>query len=49
MLAKKQSPKGWQYFTVHAITHHPEVASGYAGEVAAHMAGAKIEGEKTWA
>lgn len=49
LLAKKQAPKGWQYFTVHAITHHSEVASGYDGEVAAHMAGAKIEGEKTWA
>jgi ParB family chromosome partitioning protein len=48
LLAKKQAPKGWQYFTVHAITHHSEV-SGYDGEVAAHMAGAKIEGEKTWA
>ena len=49
LLAKKQAPKGWQYFTVHAITHHPEVTSGYDGEVAANMAGAKIEGEKTWA
>ncbi|MDP9890010.1 ParB family chromosome partitioning protein [Arthrobacter oryzae] len=49
LLAKKQAPKGWQYFTVHAITHHPEVASGYDGEVAASMAGARIEGEKTWA
>ncbi|WP_314326274.1 ParB/RepB/Spo0J family partition protein [Paenarthrobacter ilicis] len=49
LLAKKQAPKGWQYFTVHAITHHPEVASGYDGEVAANMAGAKIEGEKSWA
>lgn len=49
LLAKKQPPKGWQYFTVHAITHHPETASGYDGEVAAIMAGAKIEGEKSWA
>lgn len=49
LLARKQAPKGWQYFTVHAITHHPETASGYDGEVAAEMAGAKIEGEKTWA
>lgn len=48
LLAKKQAPKGWQYFTVHAITHHPETASGYDGEVAAEMAGAKIEGSKTW-
>jgi len=49
LLGKKQAPKGWQYFTVHAITHHPEVASGYDGEVAANMAGAKIEREKSWA
>jgi hypothetical protein len=41
LLAKKQAPKGWQYFTVHAITHHPETASGYDGKVAAEMAGAK--------
>ncbi|MBU8869189.1 ParB/RepB/Spo0J family partition protein [Paenarthrobacter aromaticivorans] len=49
MLAKKQPPKGWQYFTVHALTHHPETASGYDGEVAADMAGAKVTGEKSWA
>ncbi|MFB0840480.1 ParB/RepB/Spo0J family partition protein [Arthrobacter sp. E44] len=49
LLVKKQAPKGWQYFTVHAITHHSETASGYDGEVAAEMVGAKIEGEKTWA
>ncbi|WP_432246103.1 ParB/RepB/Spo0J family partition protein (plasmid) [Arthrobacter sp. G.S.26] len=49
LLGKKQAPKGWQYFTVHAITHHPEVASGYDGEVASTMAGAKIEGDKSWA
>jgi ParB family chromosome partitioning protein len=49
LLAKKQAPKGWQYFTVHAITHHSETASGYDGEVAAVMVSAKIEGEKTWA
>ena len=48
LLAKKQPPKGWQYFTVHAITHHPETASGYDGEVAAEMAGAKTERSKTW-
>ncbi len=48
LLAKKQAPKGWQYFTVHALTHHSEVASGYEGAVAAEMAGAKIEGEETW-
>jgi ParB family chromosome partitioning protein len=49
LLARKQAPKGWQYFTVHAITHHSETASGYDGEVAAEMVGAKVEGEKTWA
>jgi hypothetical protein len=41
LLTKKQPPKGWQHFTVHAITHHPETASGYEGTVAAEMAGAK--------
>ena len=41
LLARKTAPKGWQYFTVHAITHHPETASGYEGTVAAEMAGAK--------
>lgn len=45
LLAKKQPPKGWQYFTAHAITHHPETASGYDGTVAAEMAGAKTGGE----
>ena len=49
LLARKQAPKGWQYFSVHAITHHSETASGYDGEVAAQMVSAKIEGEKTWA
>lgn len=48
LLARKQAPKGWQYFTVHAITHHSETASGYDGEVAAEMVSAKIDGEKTW-
>lgn len=48
LLARKQAPKGWQYFTVHAITHHSETASGYDGEVAAEMVNAKTEGEKTW-
>jgi ParB family chromosome partitioning protein len=43
LLARKQAPKGWQYFTVHAITHHPETASGYQGEVAAEMIGTKTE------
>ncbi|MGY2747635.1 hypothetical protein ACVWZ8_004817 [Arthrobacter sp. UYCu723] len=43
LLAKKQPPKGWQHFTVHAITHHPETASGYEATVAAEMAGAKAE------
>ncbi|MDR6688993.1 hypothetical protein J2Y41_004593 [Arthrobacter sp. 1088] len=28
LLAKKQAPKGWQYFTVHAITHHCETTNG---------------------
>jgi ParB family chromosome partitioning protein len=41
LLAKMQAPKGWQHFTVHAITHHPETASGYEGTVAAEMAGVK--------
>ncbi len=48
LLAKKQAPKGWQYFTVHALTHHSEVASGYEPAVAAEMAGVKIEGKHTW-
>jgi ParB family chromosome partitioning protein len=48
LLARKQAPKGWQYFTVHAITHHPETASGYDGEVAAGMVGAKVDEAKTW-
>ncbi|MFJ6003946.1 ParB/RepB/Spo0J family partition protein [Arthrobacter sp. NPDC092385] len=48
LLAKKQAPKGWQYFTVHALTHHSQVASGYEGAVAAEMAGAKIEGKESW-
>jgi len=43
LLARKHAPKGWQYFTVHAITHHPETASGYQGEVAADLVGAKTE------
>jgi hypothetical protein len=42
LLTKKRAPKGWQHFTVHAITHHPETASGYEGIVAAEMAGAKV-------
>ncbi|SEJ78737.1 chromosome partitioning protein, ParB family [Arthrobacter sp. yr096] len=49
LLAKKQAPKGWQYFTVHAITHHTEVARSYDGEVAAVMVSAKIDGQKSWA
>jgi ParB family chromosome partitioning protein len=48
LLAKKQAPKSWQYFTVRALTHHSEVASGYEPAVAAEMAGAKIEGKETW-
>jgi ParB family chromosome partitioning protein len=49
LLAKKQAPKGWQYFTVHAITHHSETASGYEGKVAAEMVGAKFEDSTQWA
>ncbi|WP_028272702.1 ParB/RepB/Spo0J family partition protein [Arthrobacter sp. UNC362MFTsu5.1] len=41
LLARKATPKGWQYFTVHAITHNPETASGYDGKVATEMIGAK--------
>ncbi|MDI3195544.1 ParB/RepB/Spo0J family partition protein [Pseudarthrobacter sp. AL07] len=48
LLAKKQAPKGWQYFTVHAITHHSETASGYEGTVAAEMVGAKSEESGRW-
>ena len=47
LLARKQAPRGWQYFTVHAITH-PETASGYHGEVAADMIGAKTEYKNGW-
>lgn len=49
LLSKKQPPKGWQHFTVHAITHHPETASGYDGKVAAEMVGAKVEESNAWA
>lgn len=49
LLSRKTAPKGWQYFTVHAITHHPEVASGYNGKVAAEMIGAKFEDSDRWA
>jgi ParB family chromosome partitioning protein len=49
LLARKQAPKGWQYFTVHAITHHAETASGYEGKVAAEMVGAKVEESNAWA
>lgn len=48
LLAKKQAPKGWQYFTAHALTHHPETASGYDGKVAAEMVGAKSEESDRW-
>lgn len=48
LLSRKTPPKGWQYFTVHAITHHPETASGYEGKVAAEMIGAKIEETNRW-
>ncbi|NSX35349.1 ParB/RepB/Spo0J family partition protein [Pseudarthrobacter oxydans] len=46
MLSRKTAPKGWQYFTVHAITHHSETASGYDGKVATEMIGTKT-GEDT--
>lgn len=50
LLARKQAPKGWQYFTVHAITHHSETASGYDGIVAAEMIGTKVTEEPhAWA
>jgi ParB family chromosome partitioning protein len=49
LLSRKQAPKGWQYFTVHAITHHSETASGYEGKVAAEMIGAKFEESNAWA
>jgi ParB family chromosome partitioning protein len=49
LLARKQAPKGWQYFTVHAIAHHSETASGYEGKVAAEMVGAKFEESTQWA
>ncbi|MEW1812516.1 ParB/RepB/Spo0J family partition protein [Pseudarthrobacter phenanthrenivorans] len=49
LLTRKQAPKGWQYFTVHGITHHPETASGYDGKVAAGMVGAKAEESNAWA
>ncbi|WP_353713510.1 ParB/RepB/Spo0J family partition protein [Arthrobacter sp. K5] len=48
LLARKQAPRGWQYFTVHAITHHPETASGYDGKVAADMVGAKVVESDRW-
>jgi mercuric reductase len=31
LLARKQAPKGWQYFTLHAITHHSETSSVNTG------------------
>jgi ParB family chromosome partitioning protein len=49
LLARKQAPKGWQYFTLHAITHHSETASSYEGKVAADMIGAKVEESNAWA
>ncbi|PVZ52340.1 ParB/RepB/Spo0J family partition protein [Arthrobacter sp. H-02-3] len=48
LLTRKAAPKGWQYFTVHAITHHPETASGYDGKVAAEMIGAKTGEDEKW-
>lgn len=47
LLTKKQAPKGWQYFTIHALTHHSETA-GYDAQVAAEMISAKTDGEKSW-
>ena len=41
LLSRKTAPKGWQYFTVHAITHYSETASGYDGKVATEMLGTK--------
>lgn len=49
LLSRKTAPKGWQHFTLHAITHHPETASGYDGKVAAEMIGAKFEEFNAWA
>lgn len=43
LLSRKTAPKGWQYFSVHAITHHSETASGYDGKVATEMLGTKTE------
>ncbi|MEQ4568492.1 ParB/RepB/Spo0J family partition protein [Paenarthrobacter sp. CAP02] len=48
LLSKKQAPKGWQYFTAYALTHHPETASGYDGKVAAEMVGAKSDESDRW-
>lgn len=48
LLAKKQAPKGWQYFTAYALTHHPETVSGYDGQVAAEMVGAKSDESDRW-
>lgn len=48
LLARKSAPKGWQYFTVHALTHYPETASGYDGKVAAAMVGAKTGEDNGW-
>ncbi|GAA2130871.1 hypothetical protein GCM10009825_12150 [Arthrobacter humicola] len=48
LLSRKAAPKGWQYFTVHAITHDPETASGYDGKIAADMIGAKTSQEEKW-
>ena len=46
LLSRKTAPKGWQYFTVHAITHDPETASGYDG--AGPRAAATISAILTW-
>ena len=48
LLSNKTAPKGWQYFTAHALTHHPETASGYDGKVAAEMVGAKSDESDRW-
>lgn len=49
LLARKQTPKGWQYLTLHAITHHPETVSGYEGKVATDILGVKVAESNAWA
>jgi hypothetical protein len=45
---KEAGPKGWQYFTVHAITHAPK-SPAVDGEVATEMVGAKVGESNAWA